>query len=462
MTTIKQINQIIQTQKQYFNTQKTKPIEFRLEQLKKLKIEIQKNEKEIQTALNQDLKKSKTESYISEIGYILNEIEYSIKNLKNWSKPKKVSSKTIPFSKSQINSEPLGTILIISPWNYPFQLTISPLIGSIAAGNTSIIKPSEIAKNTSKLLKKIIQTTFDEKYITVIEGNAKTAQNLLKHKFDHIFYTGSENVGKIILENAAKHLTPTTLELGGKTPTIIDIDANLEKTANRITFGKFLNAGQTCVAPDYLLVNSQIKTQLIQKIKTSIKNFYSTNPANSNDYGKIINQTHFKRLNSYIKQNQNQIIFGGKTDQKTLYIEPTLIQINQQNVNTEIMQEEIFGPILPILEYKNLDDAINYINSKPKPLALYIFSENKEIQQKIINQTSSGGICINDTIIHLANPELPFGGVGNSGFGKYHGKHTFDLFSNKKSILQNTTKFEIPKRYPPYSKLTLKIIKKFF
>jgi len=385
-----------------------------------------------------------------------------IKNLKKWTKPQKIKSTILfPLSKSFIITEPLGKILIISPWNYPFNLTIMPLIGAIAAGNKVILKPSEISTHTTKILQKIIKDNFNKKYIEIISGGPKETQKILNQKFDYIFFTGSENIGKIIMRKASKNLTPITLELGGKSPCIIDKETNLEKTASRIVYGKFLNTGQTCIAPDYLLINKEIKEKLIQKIIEKIEQLYTKNPEQSKDYGKIINKNHYERLSNYTKDKNTKIIYQtSKNNKKNLYFSPTLIEINIKNKKSKITQEEIFGPILPIIEYNNLNQAIKYINNKPKPLALYIFSNSQTTQKKILNQTSSGTVCINDTIIQLANPHLPFGGVGNSGFGKYHGKSSFDTFSNKKSIMQNTTLFEIPKRYPPYNKLSLKLIKK--
>lgn len=458
----------LENQTKYFNSQKTKDIGFRINQLKILKNTILNNEDKIIQALQKDLGKNQFEAYTTEIGFVYQEISHNIKNLKDWAKPQKVSSnKTFPLTKNYIISEPLGKILIIGPWNYPFQLAIMPLIGAIASGNVVTIKPSEISKHTSQILSDIITKNFDKNYIQVIQGDVKITTQILELNFDYIFFTGSENVGKIIMKKAAETLTPVTLELGGKSPTIIDKECDINKAANRIIYGKFTNAGQTCIAPDYLLLNSQIKTKFIQTLQEKIIKFYTKNPETSKDYGKIINENHFERIISYL-ENQ-KIIFGGNTNKSKLYIQPTLINLNKitkqkinKNIEPKIMQEEIFGPLLPILEYNNIQQAIDYINSKPKPLALYIFTDNEYIENKILNETSSGSVCINDTIIQISNPELPFGGVGNSGFGKYHGKSTFDTFSNKKTVLKNTTLFEIPKRYPPYNNLSLKIIKKIF
>jgi len=363
----------------------------------------------------------------------------------------------LPLEKSFIQKEPFGNVLIIAPWNYPFGLSISPLIGAISAGNCVTLKPSEISSHTALIIQEMLEKYFDKKYIQVIQGGAKETQELLKENFDYIFFTGGEYVGKIVMGAASKNLTPVTLELGGKSPCIVDKNCNLEKTANRIVYGKFLNAGQTCIAPDYLLVDKNIKDKLIEKLEEKIDLFFGDNIENSKDFGRIINDKHFDRLENYLKD--VKVIFGGKTNKTTKFISPTIIENAE---NKQVMQEEIFGPILPILEYSNENEAIEFINKRAKPLALYIFSEDKKFQNNILSKTSSGGVCINDTILHIVNENLPFGGVGNSGFGKYHGKSSFDTFSNTKSVFKNTTLFEIPKRFPPFNKITLKIMKKIF
>ncbi|WP_066426223.1 aldehyde dehydrogenase [Anabaena sp. 4-3] len=449
---LSKIQDIIAKQRKFFQTGKTKEIAFRLEQLKMLKQLVLENESAIIQALNQDLHKPEFETYATEIGGI-KEINYAIKNLKSWTQPKKAPVPADFFTYSaRIYPEPLGVILIIGPWNYPFNLIISPLVGAIAAGNCAIIKPSELAPHTSKLLAELISKYFPSEYIAVVEGGVETSQQLLQEKFDHIFFTGGTAIGKIVMEAAAKHLTPVTLELGGKSPCIVDTEINLEHTARRITWGKFINAGQTCVAPDYLLVNRKIKPDLITALRKTIKEFYGDNPANSPDFARIINQKHFTRLSQLIKH--GEIIIGGDINPEERYIAPTII--DRVSLTDPIMQEEIFGPILPIIEYTDIQEAIALINSQPKPLALYLFSHNKNLQQSILKETSSGGVCLNDTIMQVGISSLPFGGVGNSGIGSYHGKASFDTFSHYKSVLKNTFWLDLNWRYAPYKdKLSL-------
>ena len=440
------VQEILQQQRKFFSTDKTKDVEFRLTQLKKLKQAVLEHKEEIIAAVQADLNKPIFESYLTEIG-VIKEIDYTIKNLKKWSKPKKVATPLDQLPGTAfIYPEPLGVVLIIAPWNYPFQLTISPLVGAIAAGNCAIVKPSEISQNTSRIIAKILQKTFEPEYIAVVEGGVETSKELLQQKFDHIFFTGGTAIGKIVMEAAAKNLTPVTLELGGKSPCIIDSDINIEYAARRIAWGKFINAGQTCIAPDYLLVNQKIKQPLLDSIKNCIQEFYGDDPEKSPDFGRIINQKQFNRLVKLL--NNGDVIAGGKTNPDTCYIAPTLID----NVSLEapIMQDEIFGPILPVIEYNNLEEAISIVNNQPKPLALYFFSKNQEYQQQVLQKTSSGGVCINDTIMHIGVTELPFGGVGNSGIGSYHGKASFDTFSHQKSVLKKSFLVDLKVRYAPY------------
>jgi len=451
------IVEIIKKQKGYFETGQTKDVNFRIEKLRQLRTAIIENEKLISTALFNDLKKSPTESYTSEIGAIIEEINFALKNIKKWTKNKKTKTPLIlASSTSYIVSEPYGICLIIGAWNYPFALSLCPLIGTIAAGNCCVIKPSEIAEHSSKIIAKIIKETFSEEYIAVIEGNATTATKLLEQKFDYIFFTGGVEIGKVVAQAAAKNLIPVTLELGGKSPCIVEKTANLEIAAKRIVWGKYLNAGQTCIAPDYILVDNSIKPQLIFALKKAIKKFYGENQKISKDYPRIINKKHFERLEKLL---QGNIVFGGDIDKKNLYISPTIIE----NIKWEddIMKEEIFGPIIPIISYESLDDVIKKINSREKPLTLYIFSENKEDQNKIINKTSSGSVCVNATILQTTNPYLPFGGVGNSGIGSYHGKYSFETFSHKKAIMKKSAWPELDISYPPY-KNKLRILKKIW
>lgn len=454
-TELSNVGHIIQNQRDFFQTGKTKDINFRIEQLKNLKQAIIEHKQSIVEALQADLHKPELESYLTEIG-VIKEIDYAIKQLKNWTKPKKAAVSFDFFSYSaQIYPEPLGVVLIIGPWNYPFNLIISPLIGAIAAGNCAIIKPSEIASHTSGIISKIIAKHFDPAYIAVIEGGVEASQKLLAEKFDHIFFTGGTAVGKIIMAAAAKYLTPVTLELGGKSPCIVDTDINLEHTVRRITWGKFINAGQTCIAPDYLLVDKKIKKDLIDGLEKCLKEFYGDNPANSPDYARIISQKHFERLVNFLKD--GEVIIGGENQPSERYIAPTVID----NVSLEdsVMQEEIFGPIIPIIEYTDIAEAIALINSRPKPLALYLFSQNKNLQKRVLQETSSGGVCINDTVMQFGVSSLPFGGVGDSGIGNYHGKASFDTFSHDKSVLQNSFWLDLKWRYAPY-KGKLPLIKK--
>ncbi|SHH44891.1 aldehyde dehydrogenase (NAD+) [Caloranaerobacter azorensis DSM 13643] len=451
-----EIKELIDRQRKYFERGITLDINFRINMLKVLKSAIIENEKLILRALKEDLNKSDFEGYETEIGIVLDEIGYIIKNLRYWTKPKRVKTPITQFiSKSYIYSEPYGVTLIIAPWNYPFQLVMAPLIGSISAGNCSIIKPSEYSPNTSKIISKIISDNFEEEFIAVIEGGIEVNKALLEEKFDYIFFTGSVNVGKIVMEAASKHLTPITLELGGKSPCIVDEDADVELAAKRIVWGKFLNAGQTCVAPDYLYLHKNIKDDFIKNAIKFIKEFFGENPLKSEDYPRIVNIKHFNRLKNLLKD--GDVLYGGDFNEEKLYIAPTIID----NITWEdsIMQEEIFGPILPILMFEKLDEVIKIVNIRPKPLALYYFSNNKEKQERVIREISFGGGCINDTIVHLATPYLPFGGVGNSGMGNYHGKASFDTFSHKKSVLKKSNLIDISLRYPPY-KNKINLLKK--
>jgi acyl-CoA reductase-like NAD-dependent aldehyde dehydrogenase len=445
----------VSNQRLFFNKHQTKKLSFRIEQLKLLQQAILDNEAAITKALNADLNKPELESYVTEIGSCLEEIKYALKHIRSWVKPKKVRT-PLPYlpASSKVYSEPLGVVLIIGAWNYPLQLIISPLIGAIAAGNCAIIKPSEIAVNTSTLLAEIIPKYFDSSFISVVEGGKEVTQQLLEEKFDHIFFTGSPQVGKIIMSAAAKQLTPVTLELGGKSPCIVDADTHLEYTARRIVWGKFLNAGQTCVAPDYLLVDRKIKKDLLEHLKQIIQEFYGATPETSPDYARIINQHHFQRLCELLKT--GEIVVGGDTNPSDYYIAPTVID----GVSPEegVMQEEIFGPILPVIEYTNLSEAIAFVNAKPKPLALYFFSNNKQHQNQVLQETASGGACINDTIVQIAFPGLPFGGVGDSGIGRYHGKTSFETFSHQRSVLHKSFWVDLKLRYAPY-KGKLKFLK---
>jgi aldehyde dehydrogenase (NAD+) len=455
LTTPSSLQTLVQQQRNFFSTGQTKPIAFRLGQLQNLQQAITKYQAAIVEAAKQDLGRPEYEAYF-EIATIA-EIKQALKSLKQWMKPQRVASPIDQFpSTAWIQPDPLGVVLIIGPWNYPFQLVISPLVGAIAAGNCAILKPSEHAPHTAKVVAEMIQSAFDPQYIAVAQGDAEVSQQLLAEKFDHIFFTGGTAIGRVVMAAAAKHLTPVTLELGGKSPCVVEDDARLDYAAKRIAWGKFINAGQTCIAPDYLLVNRRIKQDLLTKIKAYIQEFYGTDPSTSPDYGRIINQRHFSRLASFL-DNGNPMI-GGQTDPETRYIAPTLL--DNVSWDAAVMQDEIFGPILPVVEYGELEEAIALINARPKPLALYFFSNDSRKQAQMLQSTSSGGVCINDTVMHIAVSALPFGGVGESGMGRYHGKASFDTFSHYKSVLKKGMWLDLAWRYAPYTESKLKLIKK--
>ena len=454
------IEQKFYDSKAFFNTQQTKDISFRKEQLKKLSKAIKSYESDILEALYTDLGKNKVEAYATEIGITLKSIKNARKELKNWTKTKNVDTPLYLFpTKSYIKKEPYGTVLIIAPFNYPFQLVFEPLIGAIAAGNTAIIKPSELTPNVARVIKRLINETFDANYIEVIEGGIEETQTLIHLPFDYVFFTGSENVGKIVYQAASENLVPVTLELGGKSPVIVDETANIKVASERICFGKFTNAGQTCVAPDYILVHESVKDDLITALSKTLREFYGQNIQQSPDYGRIVNLKHYHRLTSLLNSAQMNIVFGGHSDEDERYIEPTLL--DHVTNDSAIMQEEIFGPILPILTYQSLDEAIAFIHQRPKPLSLYLFSEDENATQRVINELSFGGGAINDTLMHLANPKLPFGGVGASGMGRYHGKYSFDTFTHEKSYIFKSTRLESGVHLPPYIG-KFKYIKAFF
>lgn len=452
------INLIFNKQKEFFNLGKTKDINFRIEALKKLKKVIKENEDKILEALKRDLGKSNFESYATEIGLVYDEINTHIKNIKRWSKIEKIKSPIVHYpSKSYIYKEPYGVTLIIGPFNYPFQLVMAPLVGAISAGNTAIIKPSENTKNTALLLEEIINENFNKEYLRVVsplEGK-EAVSFLLELPFDYIFFTGSIRVGKIVMEKAAKNLVPVTLELGGKSPCIVDKDAKLEIAAKRIVWGKFLNIGQTCVAPDYLCVHRSIRNKLLKLIIEEIHKQFGKDIKSSPDYPRVVNNASLNRLSEYL--NDGKIYYGGKIDKNDLYMEPTIL--TNVDVDSNVMTEEIFGPILPVIEFENIKDIINFINTREKPLALYYFSENKVNINNILKCTTSGGVTINDTVIHVANGNLPFGGVGNSGIGSYHGKASFDTFTHKRSVMERGTFIEFNIRFAPY-KNKINILKK--
>lgn len=440
-------------QKQFYQSERTRSLPFRISALKQLKRSIQYYEAALLDAMKEDFNKGENEAYLTEIGYAYNDINFTIKHLKEWAEAEKVKTPLTHIgSTSKIHKEPYGVTLIIAPWNYPFNLTIAPLIGAISAGNTAILKPSEHTPAVSRVISDIMSLAFPEKYVTAVEGGIDTNQSLLSLPFNYIFYTGSSHVGKIVMESAAQHLTPVTLELGGKSPAIITKNADVKLAAKRIVWGKFINAGQTCVAPDFVYAEASIKKALVHHMKYYAHKFYD-DAFRSGNYMSIVNEKHFERVKDLI---QGDVVHGGHTEPSTLTIEPTII--DNVDFGHDAMQEEIFGPVLPVLEFDSLDKAILDVRDLPDPLALYVFTDKRSEAKKVIRSVPFGGGAVNDTIFHLANPHLPFGGRGNSGMGKYHGKYSFDTFTHEKSILHQTTCFDFPFRYPD-AKLFGKMIK---
>lgn len=452
------IQEVISRQRAFFRTGTTLPATFRRKSLKALKKALEENEQAFYDAIYADFKKPAVEMYAHEMGIVFGEIDLMLKHLDEWMQPKRVNASLLNFpSTDYIYSEPYGVNLIIAPWNYPMQLTFSPLVGAIGTGNTAVIKPSELTPHTSALTQKIVNEIFDPGHVQVIQGGVSTSTALLAEKWDHIFFTGSVPVGRIVMQAAAKHLTPVTLELGGKSPCIVDEKVDLDLAAKRIVWGKFINAGQTCVAPDYVLAHAKIKDELIEKMGKWVQTFYGENIQESPDYPRIVNERHFDRVSKYLSD--GVVAVGGNTDKEDRYIEPTIL--DNISWDDRVMKDEIFGPILPILTFIDIDEAIHAINDRPKPLALYFFGNRSRIQDRVLRETSSGGACINEVVAHLANHNLPFGGVGNSGIGTYHGKYSFQAFSHQKSVSKKGTWLDVPLRYPPY-KGKLGWIKKAF
>lgn len=451
------IAQRAREQKQFFQGGTTKELAFRKRMLQRLLQGITDREAAILAALKEDLNKAPFEAYAAEVSLVREEIHFFLKNLKRFARPRRVKTPLVHFpAKSTIYSEPYGRVLIMSPWNYPFQLTLVPLIGALAAGNTAVVKPSNYAPATARVMAELLEELFPPEYVSVVLGGREANQALLQQKFDYIFFTGSVNVGKLVMESASRHLTPVSLELGGKSPCFVDESADIDLAARRIVWGKFLNAGQTCVAPDYLLVHSSVRKPLLEAMKKYILQFYGPQPETNPDFPKIITEKHFQRLKGLLES--SQVAFGGTTNPETRQMAPTLVY--PAAAEDEVMQEEIFGPLLPILEYESLDEAISFVQERPRPLALYLFTKKKAAEKRILSTLSFGGGCINETVMHLVSPHMPFGGVGDSGMGGYHGRVSFDTFSHKKSILKKSRFLDVPLRYPPY-KRGLGIIRKF-
>lgn len=450
------IHNIVENQRIYFNQGNTSKLEFRISMLRKLQKALRDNESLLNEAMKLDMNKCKTEVYMTEIGMVLEELRFHIRHLSNWMKEKRVPTPLAQFpSKSFVSPQPYGVALIMSPWNYPIQLCLEPLIGAISAGCTAVVKPSIYAAATSHALAKILGELYPSKYIAVIEGGREENNALLEEHFDYIFFTGSPAVGRLVMQSAAKHLTPMTLELGGKSPVIVDETANIKVAAKRIAFGKVLNAGQTCVEPDYLFIHKNKKEEFIKAYQLALKEFFPT--GSMSDMNTIINDKHFERLSNLLQS--GKIVLGGETDPKRLFIAPTLL--SDVSLDSPIMQEEIFGPILPMISYTGIKECIDYIVKNPKPLALYLFTKDTSIEKQVLNRCSFGGGCINDTIIHLATSHMGFGGVGDSGMGSYHGKGSFDTFTHYRSIVKKATWLDLPIRYRPYTNNKDKLLRIF-
>lgn len=455
------IEEILKNIKEFYYTNKTRDLSFRIEQLKKLRSAFTKYEPEIVQALRDDLRKPDFEIYTTEVGFVLQEIDFAIRHLKKWAMPERVS---IPIylqpAKGYILKEPYGAALIIGPFNYPFQLTFAPLVGAIAAGNCAVVKASKKTPNSAKVICKIIAEAFSPDYIKCLLPEEISSSELVSADFDYIFFTGSTKTGRAVAEAAGRNLTPYTLELGGKSPAIVDKTANIELAAKKIALGKFLNCGQTCIAPDFVLVDADIKEKLVHEIIKSIKNFFGVIPQESKDFGRVVNEEAFFRLKDLIAKESENIIYGGQSDECGLYIEPTLLDI--KTFDTPVMEDEIFGPILPILAYNDIDEVIKILRKRPKPLALYVFTKDKDLEKKIIKDIPYGGGCVNDTINHIIPPTMPFGGIGASGIGQYHGKYSFFTFTHLKSVFVKNSEVELGIMYPPYNFETTKKVRQFF
>ena len=456
--TEQEINSLVNRQRKYFQTGATLPVSTRISALRRLYDAISKHEKEINEALRKDLGKSGFESYMCETGMVLEELSYMLKHTPHFAREKRVRTPLAQFhSRSCQKPSPYGVTLIMSPWNYPFMLTLSPLADALAAGNTAVVKPSAYSPHTSDVILRILSQCFEPKYVAVVTGGRAENTCLLREHFDYIFFTGSQTVGKEVMRNAAEHLTPVTLELGGKSPCIVDQTANIKLAARRIVFGKYLNCGQTCVAPDYIYCHRSVKDKLVSEVKKQIQKQYGKQPLSNPDYGKIINEKHFDRILGLI--DKKKVVHGGSSDRKALRIEPTVL--DNVTFSDAVMQEEIFGPVMPILVFDSLDEVIRNVNAMPHPLALYLFTSDNAAAKKVTSRCGFGGGCINDTIIHLATTEMGFGGFGESGMGAYHGKIGFDTFSHYKSIVDKKTWIDMPMRYQPYRKMHEKMVRFF-
>ena len=451
------IEEIVRNQRSYFHTGQTKDVAFRLQALQTLRTALLEHQQQIYAALKADLNKSEFESYMTELGMVLDELRFVIGHTRRWARKQHVPTPLAQFYGSSFKvAEPYGVTLIMAPWNYPLQLSLEPLVGALAAGNCVVLKPSAYAANTSKILSELIAECFPPEYVTVVLGGRQENTDLLKQRFDYIFFTGSVGVGKVVMESAAQYLTPISLELGGKSPCIIDPSADLKVAARRLAFGKLINAGQTCVAPDYLFVHASVKDELLGYLKAEIRNFYGANPLDNPDYPKMINEKHFNAVMALLEG--QHILMGGESNER-LQIAPTLL--DQVDPASPVMQEEIFGPILPVMTFEKIDEVIQFVSAREKPLALYLFTRDKTVERRVLRELSFGGGCINDTIVHVATSHMGFGGVGNSGMGDYHGKASFDTFSHYKKVVKKAFWIDLPFRYFPVSKSKFKFLKFF-
>jgi aldehyde dehydrogenase (NAD+) len=452
------VSTIVQQSRQAFDSGITRPLAWRKAQLETMITMLEKHQDELSAALKVDLGRGVEEAWLYDIGFTITEVKLMLKNLKKWTAPRKVPTPMVtrPASSMRV-PQPLGVVCVIAPWNYPVQLLLIPAAGAIAAGNAVVMKPSEVSSETSRVLAKIVPQYFTDKAVAIVEGGVQETTELLKQKFDHIFYTGNGAVGRVVMRAAAENLTPVTLELGGKSPTIVDASANIAVAARRIAWAKYVNAGQTCVAPDYVLAHKSIANELVEAIRTSITEFYGEDPHASKDYSRVISPKHFSRLTSLISS--GKVAIGGQSEQAERYIAPTvLVDVDQ---NSAVMQEEIFGPILPVLEVGSIDEAIGFVNSRPHPLALYVFAQDNSVNEKVVAETTSGGVTVNGTIMHMTGPYLPFGGIGESGMGAYHGQSGVDVFQHLKPVLKRSTMLDAPLAYPPYTKRKFSILKIF-
>ncbi len=452
------MNDMMQRLRHSYISGLTRPLSWRINQLKQLQLMLEEHENDLLKALESDLGKSKAEGWLTELGYLNSDIDYTCKHLRKWMRGKRVSQPLMAWpGKSFLHPEPLGVVLIIGAWNYPLQLLLSPLVAALAAGNCAVVKPSELAPRTADIIAKLLPDYLANEAVQVVTGGAEVAQELLAQRFDHIMYTGGGRVGRIVMEAAAKHLTPVTLELGGKSPAVVLDDADIKTAARRIAWGKWLNAGQTCIAPDYVLVADSRRDEFIAALKQAVEDFYGTDASDANDYGRIVNEQHWQRLVGYLEQ--GTVVHGGDHDRQQRFLAPTIL--TEVAVDSPVMEEEIFGPILPVLSVPNLASAVEFIRERDKPLALYGFSASKRALQQLTEQTHAGNQCNNDTLMFMLNPELPFGGVGPSGMGRYHGKFGFDTFSHQKAVMQRPFWFDPKFRYPPYTSFKQKLLRWF-